>query len=113
MKKTQLLKGVLEGCVLLTLNNGEQYGYELVIHLREAGFTDITGGTVYPLLQKLEKNKLTSSVKKPSPSGPNRKYYSLTDSGKKQCERFEKEWLKLEKNVDQIIAQYQTKERKS
>ena len=57
MKETQLLKGVLEGCVLDMIGQKERYGYELVQTLREAGFDTIVPGTIYPLLQKLEKNQ--------------------------------------------------------
>ena len=55
MRETQLLKGVLEGCVLEMISKKERYGYELVQTLREAGFDTIVPGTIYPLLQKLEK----------------------------------------------------------
>lgn len=58
MKETQLLKGVLEGCVLDMIGQKERYGYELVQTLREAGFDTIVPGTIYPLLQKLEKNTM-------------------------------------------------------
>lgn len=50
MKETQLLKGVLEGCVLDMIGQKERYGYELVQTLREAGFDTIVPGTIYPLL---------------------------------------------------------------
>lgn len=103
VKKTQLLKGVLEGCVLLIIKEGEVYGYELVQKLRKAGFADIVGGTVYPLLQKLEKNGMTISVKKPSPDGPDRKYYTITLEGKKHCEEFIQHWLEMETSVHQLI----------
>ena len=69
MQQTQLLKGVLEGCVLLVVSEKETYGYEMVNRLKEVGFKDIIGGTVYPLLQKLEKNGFLSSTMKPSPDG--------------------------------------------
>ena len=58
MKETQLLKGVLEGCVLDMIGQKERYGYELVQTLREAGFDTIVPGTIYPLLQKLEKKSM-------------------------------------------------------
>ena len=46
MKETQLLKGVLEGCVLDMIGQKERYGYELVQTLREAGFYTIVPGTI-------------------------------------------------------------------
>ncbi|CMV27167.1 PadR family transcriptional regulator [Streptococcus pneumoniae] len=77
MKETQLLKGVLEGCVLDMIGQKERYGYELVQTLREAGFDTIVPGTIYPLLQKLEKNQWIRGDMRPSPDGPDRKYFSL------------------------------------
>ena len=62
MKETQMLKGVLDGCVLQIISQKEIYGYELVQELRNQGFENMVGGTVYPLLQKLEKNSLIFSI---------------------------------------------------
>ncbi|MFC6463545.1 PadR family transcriptional regulator [Marinilactibacillus sp. GCM10026970] len=103
MKKTQLLKGVLEGCVLLIIKEKEVYGYELVQQLKKSGFEDIVGGTVYPILQKLEKNQLTTSVKKPSPDGPDRKYYQITKKGIEYCDDFVQSWKELESSVHHLI----------
>ena len=55
MKESQLLKGVLEGCVLEIISKKAIYGYELIQSLKEMGFDKIVAGTIYPLLQKLEK----------------------------------------------------------
>ena len=81
MRETQLLKGVLDGCVLQIIAKEEIYGYELVQRLKTAGFVNIVGGTVYPLLQKLEKKGMISSQMKPSPDGPPRKYFKITEKG--------------------------------
>ena len=50
MNNSQLLKGTLEGCVLLVISQQEFYGYELVTKLQQLGFFDLSAGTVYPLL---------------------------------------------------------------
>lgn len=70
VRETQLLKGVLDGCVLQIISKKEIYGYELVQELRRFGFDTIVGGTVYPLLQKLEKQHLIKSELKKSPDKP-------------------------------------------
>ena len=49
MNNSQLLKGTLEGCVLLVISQQEVYGYELVTKLQNLGFFDLSAGTVYPL----------------------------------------------------------------
>ena len=103
MKQTQLLKGVLEGCVLAIIKEKPIYGYELVQSLRLSGFQDIVGGTVYPLLQKLEKQGAILGVEKPSPDGPNRKYYTLTNLGEDNLIAFKKQWKSLTINVETIL----------
>ncbi|WP_440896712.1 PadR family transcriptional regulator [Amphibacillus sp. Q70] len=108
MKETQLLKGVLEGCVLAVIAQKEIYGYELVQTLKEKGFTSIVGGTVYPLLQKLEKQNLIIGVRKPSLDGPNRKYFTLTQDGEKSLSEFIMYWQGLVGKVDRLLSDYQT-----
>ncbi|MFI3914260.1 PadR family transcriptional regulator [Carnobacterium maltaromaticum] len=104
MKKTQLLKGVLEGCVLLIISESEVYGYEMVQRLKEYGFEEMVGGTVYPLLQKLEKKEYISSITKPSADGPDRKYYYITSIGIEYSQQFINQWEDLSNNVNKIIS---------
>lgn len=103
MNNSQLLKGILEGCVLLIISQEEVYGYQLVQLLKNSGFTEIVGGTVYPLLQKLERNGQLQSKMKTSHEGPDRKYYTLTEDGEKSATLFNEEWTTLKTNVDEII----------
>ncbi len=102
MKETQLLKGVLEGCVLDMIGQKERYGYELVQTLREAGFDTIVPGTIYPLLQKLEKNQWIRGNMSPSPDGPDRKYFSLTKEGEERVSVFWQQWDDLSQKVEGI-----------
>lgn len=104
MKNTQLLKGILAGCVLLIISEGEIYGYEMVQRLKEYGFKDMVGGTVYPLLQKLERKEYVSSLTKPSADGPDRKYYRMTPIGIEYCQEFIEQWEDLSHNVNSIIS---------
>jgi PadR family transcriptional regulator PadR len=104
LKQTQLLKGVLEGCVLLIVLENEVYGYEMVQMLKEYGFKEIVAGTVYPLLQKLEKQGYLSSKIKSSPEGPDRKYYYITSEGRVHCQEFIQQWQNLVSNVNNLIC---------
>ena len=79
MDNAQLLKGVLEGCVLAIIAEGETYGYEIIGALEKAGFEEIGEGTLYPVLTRLDKNKLILCRRAKSPLGPVRKYYSIID----------------------------------
>ncbi len=61
--KSQLLRGTLEGCILKIINDKETYGYEIAENLKLYGFKNISEGTIYPLLIRLEKNNFLNSTK--------------------------------------------------
>lgn len=105
--KSQLLKGVLEGCILkIIMCKGEAYGYEIVTELRGYGVGQCTEGTIYPLLTRLEKKEVLKSEKKESPFGPKRKYYSLTENGRKELEQFYENWVGFKSFVEKIFEDY-------
>ncbi|MEX1377122.1 MAG: PadR family transcriptional regulator [Eubacteriales bacterium] len=104
-QSTQLLKGILQGCILAILSDGELYGYKIVEMLKEYGFDGIHEATVYPILTRLEKQGALQFVKRPSDLGPPRKYYSLTANGQKELETFSDTWNSISKNVDTIIKE--------
>ncbi len=89
---TEMLKGVLEGCVLEIINREQTYGYEITRRLNALGFTDVVDGTVYTILVRLEKNKWVNIEKKPSDMGPPRKFFTLNDAGREQLRRFWEKW---------------------
>jgi PadR family transcriptional regulator, regulatory protein PadR len=89
---TEMLKGVLEGCVLEIIGRNKTYGYEITQQLRELGFAEVVEGTVYTILVRLEKNKFVSIQKKPSEIGPPRKFYTLTEAGTEELHRFWTKW---------------------
>lgn len=88
MEDSQLLRGVLEGCVLAVISRGETYGYEILQELKKAGFDSLQEGTLYPVLTRLEKKGYISCRKAKSPFGPIRKYYSMSADGTKYFEEF-------------------------
>lgn len=88
MIPSQMLKGVLQGSVLAILGEKESYGYEIVQDLTAYGFGQISEGTVYPLLLRLEKSGLVSAKFMDSGLGPRRKYYTLTEQGRQTLEAF-------------------------
>ena len=105
MNNSQLLKGTLEGCVLLVISQQEFYGYELVTKLQQLGFLDLSAGTVYPLLQKLERQGYLKSQLRALSEGPRRKYYDLTTSGQRQIQNFITDWQQLTATVTAVIEQ--------
>lgn len=105
MDKSQLMKGILEGCILKIIENSETYGYEIVTQLQENGFTDVREGTLYPLLLRLEKKTLITATYKPSPLGPSRKYYTLTMEGKEYLQSFLQNWKEITESVHKIFKE--------
>lgn len=102
--KTQLLKGILEGCILKVISQGETYGYEIGERLSQMGLEGVGEGSTYPLLIRLEKNALVQAVFKESPFGPKRKYYVLTEAGQSELKNFEELWANTKRAVDAILG---------
>ncbi len=99
---TEMLKGVLEGCVLEIISRKETYGYEITRRLNALGFTDVVDGTVYTILVRLEKNKLVEVTKKPSDIGPPRKFFMLNDAGREELGRFWEKWEFIASKINQL-----------
>jgi PadR family transcriptional regulator PadR len=79
---SEWLRGVLEACVLRVLDDGATYGYALAERLEELGLGRLKGGTLYPLLGRMEAAGLVTVEWRAGASGPGRKYYELTDTGR-------------------------------
>lgn len=99
---TEMLKGVLEGCVLEIISRSETYGYDITRQLNALGFKDIVDGTVYTILVRLEKNKLVNMEKKASDIGPPRKFYSLNADGYKELDSFWQKWAFLSEKINKL-----------
>ena len=104
----QFKKGVLDLCVLAFLEKGDSYGYDLADSLTAK--MNIADGTVYPILRKLAAEGSVSTYLKESQNGPPRKYYHLTDEGRKRLQSDRKEWAEFSKAVDGIINEKQGEE---
>ncbi|KQO18869.1 PadR family transcriptional regulator [Paenibacillus sp. Leaf72] len=104
MVSSQLVRGVLEGCLLAVIAEEETYGYEIMEKLAVNGFVFAKEGSIYPLLLRLEKEQIITSTQRPSASGPNRKYYRLTPEGEQQLELFRGKWKELSVAVNQILG---------
>ena len=89
---TEMLKGVLEGCVLEIISRGSTYGYEITRKLNALGFTDVVEGTVYTILLRLEKNRLVETARQVSALGPPRKFFTLNDAGRAELAAFWEKW---------------------
>ena len=99
---TEMLKGVLEGCVLEIISRRETYGYEITRWLNALGFTDVVEGTVYTILLRLEKNKLVDIEKRPSDIGPSRKFYKLNSKGHEELSYFWEKWEFVSSKIGEL-----------
>ena len=102
---TQLLKGVLEYCVLKLISREPTYGYEIVMNLKRDGFSDLSESTLYPLLLRLEQKGKVTVERRPSPKGPSRKYYVVTENGREALQTFQQDWEQLCKLVEKIFEE--------
>jgi PadR family transcriptional regulator, regulatory protein PadR len=101
---SQLRKGTLEYCVLALLRDGQRYGFELVRTLSEADGLLVSEGTIYPLLSRLRRDHLVSTSWQESEAGPPRRYYQLTDAGKRALADFNDEWARFRNAVDALMT---------
>jgi DNA-binding PadR family transcriptional regulator len=83
--------------ILSILTGGEIYGYQIIHSMIEisGGTLEWSEGTIYPVLHRLEKEGLIRSQWKISESGRRRKYYRLTDLGRKELEKERKQWMSV------------------
>lgn len=100
---TQLLKGVLDLAILVVLERGPTYGYEVAKRLREAGIDSVGEASVYGTLRRLFDGGALSSRVEPSESGPNRKYYELTSVGRDQLEHSTKTWSTFTDSMNNLL----------
>jgi len=99
---TQVRKGVIELCVLNALHGGRLYGYDIVRRLRDMNGMFISEGTVYPLLSRLKREAFVQTVLEESPEGPARKYYALTEKGRRQLAVMNDYWNRLGEDVAKL-----------
>jgi PadR family transcriptional regulator PadR len=99
--QAQMRKGILEYCILSILDKGEAYPSEILETLKEAKLI-VVEGTLYPLLTRLKNMELLSYRWEESPSGPPRKYYSLTNMGRTFLNELNATWSELTTAVNQI-----------
>ena len=100
---SRLLRGFLEPCLLALLAPSPDYGLSLMRRLSAAGLEAVPGGSLYPALTRLERRGLVSTSTRPSASGPARKYYELTDTGRTELAARRTEWRTFSTAVGTLI----------
>jgi PadR family transcriptional regulator PadR len=104
--KAQMRKGTLEYCILLIISTGEVYASDILEELKNANLL-VVEGTLYPLLSRLKTMGLLSYNWVESPSGPPRKYYSLTDKGRENLKQLNENWNEFSKSINSLIKKHE------
>ncbi|MGB5189806.1 PadR family transcriptional regulator [Robiginitalea sp.] len=99
--KAQMRKGVLEYCILSILREEDKYASEILSTLKDAKML-VVEGTIYPLLTRLKNAGLLSYRWEESSSGPPRKYYGLTETGKLFLKELNTTWDELRTAVNVV-----------
>lgn len=100
--KSQMRKGMLEFCVLLLLRSGDAYASQIIAQMKEARLI-VMEGTLYPLLTRLKNDGLLSYRWEESPSGPPRKYYSITPLGQEFLSQLQDSWMEIDHTINHLL----------
>ena len=98
----QLKRGLLDVCVLAAIKNEDSYGYKIIKDLKD--YTELSESTLYTILKRLEAADMLT-VRTAEHNGRLRKYYHITNEGRKRIEDFKIEWAEI-----LSIYQFVTKE---
>lgn len=93
---------LLDACALSILSRGDTYGYEITQSMKQA--IKISESTLYPVLRRLQKEKLCRTYDEPY-QGRNRRYYSITDEGIKRLEEYRNDWTEYRTAIDGFLSQ--------
>ena len=96
--KVQMRNGILEYCILSILSRGDSYAPQIISELKEAQMI-VVEGTLYPILTRQKNAGLLTYRWQESTQGPPRKYYMLTEEGRRQLALLDEAWDEM---VEQI-----------
>lgn len=100
---SQLLKGVLDMCLLAVIAEQATYGYEMARKLESRGLRLASEGSIYPLLSRLQRQGLVEGYLVESAGGPARKYYRLAPTGARTLSAWIADWEALAAGVNGVI----------
>lgn len=103
--RKELLKGITDTMVLKILEKEKMYGYLIIKTLSDYsnGYFEFKKGTMYPILHKLESKNYIKSYWDNTNSVRKRKYYLITEEGKKELEKQSEEWERFSININQVL----------
>jgi PadR family transcriptional regulator PadR len=98
------LRGTLDLCILGVLAEDPSYGYAITQRLQAAGLGVIKGGTLYPLLARLQTAALVTPIWQAGDGGPSRKYLELTEAGRTELARRREQWRQFSATVNNLTG---------
>ena len=103
---TDMLRGRVDIFVLKALSENDGYGYDILnyIHSKTEGHYEMKQSSIYSVLKRLEKQGYVYSYNGDETNGAKRRYYSLTDAGKKMLDDEEKEWAYTRTLLDNLVS---------
>lgn len=101
----ELMKGSTATLVLTILSKGEHYGYEIIKEIEKSsnGLFELKEGTLYPILHGLEADGYVNAKWVGEEGSRQRKYYSITKSGRALLKEKKEEWSLFKNAIDQIV----------
>jgi PadR family transcriptional regulator PadR len=103
-RQSQLLRGVLDACLLAVTSEEPAYGYEMTRRLAQRGLA-VAEGSIYPVLGRLERDGLVSAFTRAGNGGPPRKYYGITDEGRATLAGWVAEWRSARTAIDAVLEE--------
>src|SRR5215831_8875747 len=105
-EKSDFLKGTLDMLILKVVALGPIHGYAIATRVQQISndVFQLQQGSLYPALHKMEKDKLLASEWKPTGTGRDAKFYSLTDKGRKHLELEVQNWQRITGALSIILS---------
>jgi len=105
MENKAMLKGNTQTLILSLLNQKSMYGYEIIkkLEISSNGLFNLKEGTLYPILHNLEKSKHIESYWEETEAKRKRKYYEITENGKKELGKRKHEWSVFQKTMNDLL----------
>ena len=102
--EAQLRKGALEMAALATLWEGRRYGLEIIRMLETQSQLALAEGTIYPILNRLKTEGMVTSEWVEAEAGHPRKYYALTQQGRKRLRQMAEAWAGFSAGMDSLLG---------
>jgi PadR family transcriptional regulator, regulatory protein PadR len=102
----ELMKGSIDILLLSLISKKDMYGYEMVKRLKDSSddLYNMSEGTLYPALKRLEKNEWVTSYWNETDKGSRRKYYRITERGVEELSLKLKDWQAVHRLIDKTLG---------